>query len=503
MNNIIFFNPRSGKYNHTLPLSILQIAASIQGKHNYVIVDGNLEKDPWKKIKEYIQSGEYKYFASTVMPGPQLKQAIPITKKIKLEFPEIINIWGGYFASNQYKSAINSGYIDYIIYGTGDYTFPHLINALENKLKLDEIENLIYKNGDEIIKNKKGEIPDQDLLPPLPLEQLNKFYPVKEYIGKTYLGKKTIAYHSSMGCPFTCSFCGIVPIFNARWKSKSAENIYKDILYLKEKYEIDAILFFDNNFFVSEKRASKFSELMLNEGINWWAESRIDTMDKYSDNTLNLMQKAGCKMIFFGAESGNDELLENMDKGGTQTGEQIKDFAKRIKDFNIIPEYSFILGFPAESPEKVEQQINYDINFIKEIKEINPDTEIIIYVFSPVPTEDSNLLNQSRELGFNYPQTLEEWLNPSWENFDTHRNPLTPWLTKEMITKIHNFEIVLNGYSPTISDYKLTKIQLKVIKWLASIRYKRNIFIFPFEIKLLLKFWLQYRKPEFEGFYSE
>ena len=72
-----------------------------------------------------------------------------------------------------------------------------------------------------------------------------------------------------------------------------------------------------------------------------------------------------------------------------------------------------------------------------------------------------------------------------------------------MITKIHNFEIVLNGYSPTISDYKLTKIQLKVIKWLASIRYKRNIFIFPFEIKLLLKFWLQYRKPEFEGFYSE
>ena len=242
---------------------------------------------------------------------------------------------------------------------------------------------------------------------------------------------------------------------------------------------------------------------MLNEGINWWAESRIDTMNQYSDNTLNLMQKAGCKMIFFGAESGNDELLENMDKGGTQTGEQIKDFAKRIKDFNIIPEYSFILGFPAESPEKVEQQINYDINFIKEIKKINPDTEIIIYIYSPVPTEDSNLLNQSRELGFNYPQTLEEWLNPSWENFDTHRNPLTPWLTKEMIAKIHNFEIVLNGYSPTISDYKLTKFQLKTIKWLASIRYKRNIFIFPFEIKLLLKFWLQYRKPEFEGFYSE
>jgi radical SAM superfamily enzyme YgiQ (UPF0313 family) len=503
MNDIIFFNPRSGKYNHTLPLSILQIVASIQGRNKYVIVDGNFEKDPLKKIKTYIQSGGYKYFASTVMPGPQLKQAIPITKKIKLEFPEIINIWGGYFASNQYKSAINSGYIDYIIYGPGDYSFLQLINALENNLKLDEIENLIYKNLNEIIKNKKGEIPDQDLLPPLPFDRLNKFYPVENYIGKTFLGKRTIAYHSSMGCPFTCSFCGIVPIFNARWKAKSAENVYKDILYLKEKYKIDAVLFFDNNFFVSEKRVSKFSELMLKEGINWWGESRIDTMNNYSDNTLRIMQKAGCKMIFFGAESGNDELLANMNKGGTQTGEQIINFAKRISDFNIIPEYSFILGLPAETPEKVKHQINYDINFIKKIKDINPDTEIIIYVFSPVPTESSNLLNQSKELGFNYPQTLEEWLHPSWENFDTHRNPLTPWLTKKMVAKIHNFEVVLNGYSPTISDYKLTKFQLKTIKWLASIRYKRNIFIFPFEIKLLQKFWLKYRKPEFEGFYSE
>jgi radical SAM superfamily enzyme YgiQ (UPF0313 family) len=215
------------------------------------------------------------------------------------------------------------------------------------------------------------------------------------------------------------------------------------------------------------------------------------------------MRDAGCKMIFFGAESGNDKILSKIDKGGTQSGELIKSFAARLKKFDIIPEYSFILGMPAETPTEVMEQINYDINFIKEIKKINPLTEIIIYIFSPVPTESSELLNQSIDLGFKYPQTLEEWLNPAWENFDTHRNPLTPWLTKEMVDKIHNFETVLNGYAPTLSDYKLSKFQRKIIRGISTLRYRRNIFSFPYEIKALQKYWLKYRQPEFEGFYME
>lgn len=150
MNNIIFFNPQTSKYNHRVPLSILQIAASIHGKYGYVIVDGNLETDPLAKIEEHINTGEFRYYASTVMPGPQLKQAIPFTKKIKLKHPEIITIWGGYFASNQYKCSINSGYIDFIISGPGDNSFPQLIDAIEKNHPYNEIENLIYRDQIDI-----------------------------------------------------------------------------------------------------------------------------------------------------------------------------------------------------------------------------------------------------------------------------------------------------------------------------------------------------------------
>ncbi|HET7899110.1 MAG TPA: radical SAM protein, partial [Flavisolibacter sp.] len=379
----------------------------------------------------------------------QLKQAIPVSKKIKARFPQVQIIWGGYFPSNHPRPVLHSGSVDFIINGPGDKSFPALLQALETNSAYENISNLMYRKGEEIVRTRKDELYDQDDLPPLPYENLRQFYPLKKYLGKTYLGTKTIAYHSSVGCPFTCSFCAVVPIYNARWKGKSAERIYNDIRYLKEHHGGNAIEFHDNNFFVSEKRTAEFSTLIEKENMVWWGEGRIDTINKYSDDTLALMRRSGCRMIFFGAETGNDDVLKKMSKGGTQSAAQIRAFAARLARFDIIPEYSFVLGTPAETPEKVMQQIDADIAFIKEIKAINPQTEIIIYVYSPVPTEGSEMYNQVLQSGFHFPETLEDWISPHWENFDLRKNPLTPWLTPEMIGKIRDFETVLNGYYPT------------------------------------------------------
>jgi anaerobic magnesium-protoporphyrin IX monomethyl ester cyclase len=188
-----------------------------------------------------------------------------------------------------------------------------------------------------------------------------------------------------------------------------------------------------------------------------------------------------------------------MDKGGTQSGKQIREFAARMKKFDIIPEYSFVLGTPAETPEKVMQYIDQDIAFIKEIKEINPDTEIVIYTYSPVPTEGSELFKKSQESGFRFPETLEDWISPHWENFDLRKNPLTPWLTAEMIDKIRNFETVLNGYYPTVSDIRLNGLKRKMMHWVAGVRYKTSLYKYPYEIKLLHRLW-NYRQPEIQGF---
>lgn len=497
---VLLFNPRSNHFKPRIPNSILQVAASIEGKWSYVMVDGNLEADPWSRIQGYLDSGKVAYFGCTVMPGPQLKQAIPFTFLIKEKYPHIKVIWGGYFASNQYKVSIQSGVVDFIINGPGDKAFPELLKALEDGSDTASIPNLIYLDNGKIVTTHKDEIYDQDTLPDLPYEKLNTFYPLIKYLGKTYLGKKTIAYHSSFGCPFTCSFCAVVPIYNARWKGKSASNIFRDIQYLKNNFGGDAIEFHDNNFFVSEKRTAEFAQLMMDQGMVWWGEGRIDTLWKYSDTTLRLMRDSGCKMIFFGAETGNDEVLKEMDKGGTQTGAQILEFAARMKKFDIIPEYSFVLGTPAHSEKEVDSRIEGDIEFIRKVKEVNPDTEIIFYLYSPVPTEGSAMYEEAKKSGFTFPVTLHDWLNPAWENFDLRRNPLTPWLKPYMVDKIHDFETVLNGYFPTVSDTKLSNFQRRTIRLFASWRYHLKFYKWPYEIKFLQKYWLKYRQPEWEGF---
>jgi hypothetical protein len=119
-----------------------------------------------------------------------------------------------------------------------------------------------------------------------------------------------------------------------------------------------------------------------------------------------------------------------------------------------------------------------------------------------VATEGSALYNQVVATGFKFPDKLEDWLDPAWQNFDLRKNPLTPWLTPEMIDKILGFETVLNAQYPTVSDFRLSPLKRRVMRSVSNFRYKKNIFRFPYEIKVLQRLW-KYRQPEIEGFVME
>jgi anaerobic magnesium-protoporphyrin IX monomethyl ester cyclase len=165
---VLLFNPRSANTKPRIPNSILAAAASIEGKYEYAIVDGNLEDNPLEKIFSYLSKGDVKYFGATVMPGPQLKQSIPITKAIREKFPEVKIIWGGYFPSNHAKTVLNSGQIDVVIRGPGDKAFPAILDAMESNLPFDNINNIVFKKGEQIIQTPKDDLYDQDALPTLP-----------------------------------------------------------------------------------------------------------------------------------------------------------------------------------------------------------------------------------------------------------------------------------------------------------------------------------------------
>lgn len=498
---VILFNPWATS-RCRVPNSILHLAAAISDGFDVELVDGNREADPWPTIQALLATGRYRYFGCTVMPGPQLRQAVPITRLVREHFPQIVTIWGGYFPSNQPEAVLRSPWVDHVIDGPADSTFRRLLETLEAGGSAETVPGAILLRDDTLVRVPRGPIPDPDNLPDLPLGLLARRYPMQGYLQHTFLGRRTHAVHTSFGCPFTCSFCAVVPIYQGRWKARSADLVADDVLALRDRYGVDAIEFTDNNFFVSEKRVSAFAQRLLDQNVAWWGEGRIDTIDKYADDTLSLMRDAGCRMIFFGAESGDDTILAQIDKGGKQSGEQMLRFAQRLLSFGIIPEYSFVLGFPKPTEAEVWAQIHRDITFIRDLKSRAPGTEIILYIYSPVPTEGSALHGEITKAGFAFPKTLEEWLSPAWEAFDLHRNPLTPWLTPAMVQHIHDFETVLNARYPTGTDFMVGPLARRFMRGLASLRYRLRLYRWPLELKAFLKL-LRYTRPEIEGFRAE
>src|SRR4029078_8481245 len=85
-----------------LPHSLLQLGGTLEGRYPYAIVDGNLdqERDRADEIIEQVLQGGPRYLGVTIMPGPQLQQAVPDIKRIKAACPELTIIVGGYFPTN-------------------------------------------------------------------------------------------------------------------------------------------------------------------------------------------------------------------------------------------------------------------------------------------------------------------------------------------------------------------------------------------------------------------
>ena len=489
---VILINPRSARWNHRIPLSVLAVASGLEGKYPYAIVDENYDRSIERTLASRIAEGNVRYLALTVMPGPQLVRAVAISKKMKADYPRLTIIWGGTFPTIHTDTVLSVDYVDYVVSGQGEHTFVELIDALETRTPPDDIRGIAFRRDGKIIRTTAREFVHPDTLPPLPYHRVN----VRQYLAKTYLGRRTIGYHSSYGCPFLCGFCAIAAVYEGRWLAKDPLFVVSDLLKLQQEYGIDSVEFFDDNFFVSEKRTRDFAEAMLGKGIAWWGDARIDTLMHFSDSTLDLMRRSGCRMIFMGAESSSSNTLELMNKGGTQTPDLVLEFTKRIKRFDIIPEYSFIFGSPSDD---VEASIENDIRYIRRIKEVNPLAEIIFYVYAPVLLPGAKIFEEAKKHGFDYPKTLEDWVSPEWQHLDLRKESATPWLRPRHIMKIRNFERVLNAYYPTVSDLKITAAKKRFLRLLSGWRYRMGVYAAPYEIRFVLSKVLKYRQPEIEG----
>ena len=314
--------------------------------------------------------------------------------------------------------------------------------------------------------------------------------PVEKYLRPSFFGKRTAVHHASIGCPFRCSFCGIHAAYGNRERMENPQRTEAILRHLVTQYGADSVQFYDMNFFLREDHAMELCERITPLSLQWWCEARIDIVNKYSDATLAAIRRAGCTMIFFGAESGSDWVLKEMEKDITT--EETLNLAKRIRQFDIIPEFSFVIG----NPRDPERDTRETLGFIRTIKRINPKSEIIMYHYTPVPQRTAMYGNIDGQIAF--PTTPDEWATKRWMDYTLRINPNTPWLARKTKDLIDNFETVVSSRWPTVQDIRAPRWSRALLKTLSAWRYSARIYAYPKELRWAHQF-INLRKPKAES----
>lgn len=474
--------------NRRFPLSILSIAAALEGSDEYAIVDGNLDPNPGPTLDRLAAESNIEMLAVSVMPGPQMVSAIPLCRDFRKKHPKTPIVWGGYFPSLYSTATLNAPYIDFAVRGPGEDTVQELLSALRSASPLHGIRGLSWKDQFGFqIHNPDRPLRSPNDFPVLPYHRLGA---VEKYLLPTFLGRRTAVHNASMGCPFRCRFCGVVPVFDGRQKAEMPRRTADVLTGLQQRYGIDAVQFYDNNFFLNESHNRELAERLGPLNLRWWAEGRIDTFLRYSSPTLRAIRQSGAAMIFFGAESGSDEVLARMDKRITTA--QTLELAARIREYGIVPEFSFVVG----NPEDPERDTREAIRFIRKIKRINPAAEIIVQHYIPTPHPDGMFGGIDDKVKF--PSTPDEWATERWYNFTVRQDPHLPWLPEKVKRRIDDFELVINSRWPTVQDIHLPRWGRRLLQSLSSWRYTLGVYEYPVELAWAQKL-VALRKPRWES----
>ncbi len=252
------------------------------------------------------------------------------------------------------EEAIEQG-ADVSFVGEAEATFANFLKAIVSKKKLSKIKGIVYKEKGKIKKNTLAEPIDLDKLP----------FPDKEVFRKSdYIKIKEEINNfggilSSRGCPGRCTYC-FHSLFGRCFRYRSAENIFKEIKYLNEKYGINHINFIDDAFTINKKRLIELCEMLIEAKLplEWVCATRIDFLDR---EIIFKMSKAGCVMISLGVESCIPETLIKM--GKTTNPEwyikQSEDVLKWCYEAKIRAGVNILTGFPWDKAEDIRKIQRY------------------------------------------------------------------------------------------------------------------------------------------------
>jgi anaerobic magnesium-protoporphyrin IX monomethyl ester cyclase len=302
---------------------------------------------------------------------PSIFSDVKVAKALKESQPESFVVFVGTHVSATPEESLSlSQSIDAIARREYDYTLLELANLLKTEGpspkagKLETIRGLSFRSDGQIIHNPdRPFLKDLDKLPFLSevykrhLKVENYFYSITQY--------PEITIVTGRGCPHHCNYC-VYPqtMFGHLFRHRSPENVVEEFKYIQENFpQVKEIFIEDDTLTVNRKYCRELCQLLIKEKVYmpWTANSRADL----DFETLRLMKEAGCRLLCIGVESGNQQILDNINKRLKLN--QVEEFMEHARKAKILVHACFMVGNPGETKETMKETLTF-------AKKLKPDT---------------------------------------------------------------------------------------------------------------------------------
>ena len=353
---------------------------------------------------------------------PTYPQAVAICREVKKRSQAATVLGGPHVTALQEEILQVQPEIDYVVCGEGELTIAELCGMLEKSdRKFSKIKGLVYRTAKGAVKaNPRREmIQDVDSLP----------FPARDLVDMSRLGthkyidvgRVSATMISSRGCPFKCAFCSSHITMGKIYRFRSAQNVLAEIDELVNRYHVNHVAFEDDTFTLNRDRVESICRGLIqrNYDLTWYCLSRVESMDF---ELATLMRRAGCRMVSFGIESGNPEILQKIHKKiSLPAARQAIDSCYRA---GLRSQCTFILGFPFDTQKTMADTLHF-------AQELSP-TIAIFFALVPYP---------GTEMYHYLPESLRPHHAEQWQDFANMINnqgylSLVPGLSAAELTKM-------------------------------------------------------------------
>lgn len=295
--------------------------------------------------------------------------ALKLVKIVKETCPNCITIAGGSHVTFWDDHALEEcPELDIVVRREGENTMLELVQRIEAEKNYFDVLGTTCRKEGKIIKNPdRPYIEDLDSLP-FPARHLWPMERFRELEDILYLA-------TSRGCVYWCEFCTTVRMHGRKYRMRSPKNVVDEIEFLHKTYGVRKFTFCDDAFTVDQPRVEALCIEIQKRGlkIEWNCGTRVDMLTK---NLLAKMKDAGCASIWFGVESGTQQVLDAMKKGITP--ELTTQVLGWVREVGLKPVPNVILGFPGETKKSAWETIKF-------VEKIAPDDVGFYNVATPFP----------------------------------------------------------------------------------------------------------------------